>query len=65
MGPQPGNQSEHGRLPAAGRSEDRNELAFPRQVGNREGDIADHGQPAEAFRDAAKIDDGGNGAHGC
>ena len=53
MRPQAGNQPQHGRLAAARRPEDRDELALVRQVLHRERDVADDGEVAEPLRDVS------------
>ena len=65
---QPRNQPQHGGLTAAGRPENRDELAFVRPVLNRERHVVDGGEAAIPLRDAAELDDvrdgrGGLGHH--
>ena len=59
LGAQPGDQPQHRRFSAPGRSQNRDELAFVRQVGHRERHVADDGEVAEPLRDVVEIDDVG------
>ena len=59
MRPQAGNQAQHGGFAAAGRPENRHELAPVRPVRHREGDVANHREAAETLGHTAKFHDAG------